>query len=145
MSFSPGRELKKAMTILSCHSRERDCIEIRHPGQVPRSGMRAGIQNDLIFRQFPGFPFDFAQGGEPVEPRVSPNPNLIVFYITPPPPIFNFFIAASNFKALPCLAPQIQSSNSANLKKRIERIFRERGWAHTPCKNDKRLQGPGNG
>jgi hypothetical protein len=49
--------------------------------------MRAGTQNDLISRQFPGFPFDtstllsidpelsrrvdFAQGGEPVEPRVS--------------------------------------------------------------------------
>jgi hypothetical protein len=45
-----------------------------HPGQIPRSGMRAGIQNDLIFRDFPGFPFDFSQGGEPVEPRVSPNP-----------------------------------------------------------------------
>jgi hypothetical protein len=36
--------------------------------------MRAGIQNDLILRDFPGFPFDFAQGGELVEPRVSPNP-----------------------------------------------------------------------
>jgi hypothetical protein len=52
--------------------------------------MRAGIQNDLILREFSGFPFDastllsidpelcrrvdFAQGGEPVEPRVSPNP-----------------------------------------------------------------------
>ena len=35
--------------------------------------MGAGIQNDLISRDFPGFPFDFAQGGEPVEPRVSPN------------------------------------------------------------------------
>ncbi len=35
--------------------------------------MRAGIQNDLFFRKFPGFPFDFAQGGEPVEPRVSPR------------------------------------------------------------------------
>jgi hypothetical protein len=48
---------------------------------------RAGIQNVLIFRDLPGFPFDFAQGGEsfdfaqdrepverPVEPRVSPNP-----------------------------------------------------------------------
>ena len=35
--------------------------------------MRAGIQNDLVFRDFPGFPFDFAQGGEPVEPRVSPQ------------------------------------------------------------------------
>jgi hypothetical protein len=46
--------------------------------------MRPGIQNDLIFRHFPGFPFGFAQGGEsfdlaqdrepverPVEPRVS--------------------------------------------------------------------------
>ena len=28
---------------------------MRHPGQVPRSGMRAGIQNDLIFSKFPGF------------------------------------------------------------------------------------------
>jgi hypothetical protein len=40
--------------------------------------MRAGIQNDLIFRDFPGFPFDFAQDREPVErpvePRVSANP-----------------------------------------------------------------------
>jgi hypothetical protein len=35
--------------------------------------MRAGIQNDLSFRDLPGFPFDFAQGGEPVEPRVSPK------------------------------------------------------------------------
>ncbi len=50
--------------------------------------MRAGIQNDLISGLVPGFPFDastllsidpvlcqrvdFAQGGEPVEPRVSP-------------------------------------------------------------------------
>jgi hypothetical protein len=46
---------------------------IRHPGQIPRSGMRAGIQNDLIFRHVTGFPFDFAQGGEPAEPRVSPS------------------------------------------------------------------------
>ena len=30
-------------------------VIIRHPGQVPRSGMRAGIQNDLRFRHFPGF------------------------------------------------------------------------------------------
>jgi hypothetical protein len=30
-----------------------------HPGQVPRSGMRAGIQNDLIFRDIPGFPLQF--------------------------------------------------------------------------------------
>jgi hypothetical protein len=36
--------------------------------------MRAGIQYDLISRELPGFPFDFAQGGEPVEPRVSLNP-----------------------------------------------------------------------
>jgi hypothetical protein len=35
---------------------------------------RAGIQNHSIFGIFPGFPFDFAQGGEPAEPRVSPNP-----------------------------------------------------------------------
>jgi hypothetical protein len=35
--------------------------------------MRAGIQNDPIFGYLPGFPFDFAQGGEPVEPRVSPT------------------------------------------------------------------------
>jgi hypothetical protein len=35
--------------------------------------MRAGIQNILILRYFPGFPFDFAQGGEPAEPRVSPK------------------------------------------------------------------------
>jgi hypothetical protein len=51
----------------------RGCAVIGHPGQVPRSGMRAGIQNNLIFRHDPGFPFDFAQGGEPVEPRVSPT------------------------------------------------------------------------
>jgi len=61
-------------------------VIIRHPGQVPRSGMRAGIQDNLIFRHFSGFPFGFAQGGEsfdlaqdrelverPVEPRVSPK------------------------------------------------------------------------
>jgi hypothetical protein len=39
---------------------------------IPRR-KRRGIQNDLIFFDFPGFPFGFAQGGEPVEPRVSPN------------------------------------------------------------------------
>jgi hypothetical protein len=33
--------------------------------------MRAGIQNDMMFRWLPGFPFDFAQGGEHVEPRLS--------------------------------------------------------------------------
>jgi hypothetical protein len=32
---------------------------------------RAGIQNDVIFRHFPGFPFDFAQGGERVEPGMT--------------------------------------------------------------------------
>jgi hypothetical protein len=35
--------------------------------------MRAGIQTDLVSHDPPGFPFDFAQGGEPVEPRVSPK------------------------------------------------------------------------
>jgi hypothetical protein len=35
--------------------------------------MRAGIQNDLILYDPPGFPFGFAQGGEYVEPRVSPG------------------------------------------------------------------------
>jgi hypothetical protein len=30
-------------------------VIIRHPGQVPRSGMRAGIQDNLIFRHFSGF------------------------------------------------------------------------------------------
>ena len=35
--------------------------------------MGAGIRNDLIFRHSSGFPFDFAQGIEPVEPRVSPS------------------------------------------------------------------------
>jgi hypothetical protein len=39
--------------------------------------MRAGIQYDLISRELPGFPFDFAQGGEPVEPRVSLNTILL--------------------------------------------------------------------
>jgi hypothetical protein len=39
---------------------------------IPRQSRR-GIQNALIFPSFPGFPFDFAQGGEPVEPRVSLN------------------------------------------------------------------------
>ena len=34
---------------------------------------RREIQNVLIFRYFPGFPFDFAQGGEPFELRVSPK------------------------------------------------------------------------
>ena len=27
----------------------------RHPGQIPRSGMRAGIQYNSIYREFPGF------------------------------------------------------------------------------------------
>jgi hypothetical protein len=27
-------------------------VLIRHPGQVPHSGMRAGTQNDLIFASF---------------------------------------------------------------------------------------------
>jgi hypothetical protein len=55
--------------------------------------MRAGIQDDLISRWLPGFPFDastllsidpelcrrvdFAQGGEPVEPWVSLNVILL--------------------------------------------------------------------
>jgi hypothetical protein len=57
-------------------------LAIRHPGQVTRSGMRDGIQGDLMFLDSLRFPFDFAQGGESfdfaqdrelVEPRVSPN------------------------------------------------------------------------
>jgi hypothetical protein len=39
---------------------------------IPRR-TRRGIQNDLVLNDPPGFPFDFAQGGEPAEPRVSPN------------------------------------------------------------------------
>jgi hypothetical protein len=55
---------------------------------MPRRSRRE-IQSDLILRDFPGFPFDastllsidlelcrrvdFAQGGERVEPRVSPR------------------------------------------------------------------------
>lgn len=34
---------------------ERVCVTMRHPGQVPQSGMQAGIQNDLSFRKVPGF------------------------------------------------------------------------------------------
>jgi hypothetical protein len=37
---------------------------------------RREIQNGLICCDLPGFPFDFAQGGEPVEPRVSLNPPI---------------------------------------------------------------------
>jgi hypothetical protein len=37
---------------------------------IPRRTRRE-IQYDLISNELPGFPFDFAQGGEPVEPRVS--------------------------------------------------------------------------
>jgi hypothetical protein len=33
--------------------------------------MRAGIQNDLIFREFPAYPFDFAQDRELVERLVE--------------------------------------------------------------------------
>jgi hypothetical protein len=32
---------------------------------------RTGIQKVLIFDVYSGFPFDFAQGGEPVDPRIS--------------------------------------------------------------------------
>jgi hypothetical protein len=35
------------------------------------STRRAAIQKGLALLRFPGFPFDFAQGGEPVEPRFS--------------------------------------------------------------------------
>jgi hypothetical protein len=58
-----------------------DCVAIRNPGQIPQSQVRAGIQNDLIFCNFPGFPFDFAQDREPVErpvePRVSPGVTVL--------------------------------------------------------------------
>jgi hypothetical protein len=30
-------------------------VPIRHPGQVPRSGMRAGIQMDLVLHDLPRF------------------------------------------------------------------------------------------
>jgi hypothetical protein len=53
------------------------CVAMGHPGQILQSGMRAGIQNDLISRDLSGFPFDFAQGGEPVEPRVSPGMTVL--------------------------------------------------------------------
>jgi len=33
----------------------RGGVVIRHPGQVPLSGTRAGIKNVLIFRLFPGY------------------------------------------------------------------------------------------
>jgi hypothetical protein len=46
------------------------CLVIRHPGQIPLGGMRAGIQNDLIHNNSPGF-------------RVSPG--ITVFCITPQP------------------------------------------------------------
>ena len=42
---------------------------------IPRRNGRE-IQNNLIFSPFSGFPFDFAQGGEFVEPRVSPPLSL---------------------------------------------------------------------
>jgi hypothetical protein len=35
--------------------RLRDWVAIRHPGQIPLSGMRAGIQTNLISPDFPGF------------------------------------------------------------------------------------------
>ena len=31
-----------------------DCVTIRHPGQITRSGLRAGIQEDLTFSHFSG-------------------------------------------------------------------------------------------
>jgi hypothetical protein len=37
----------KARFALLCHSRERDRVTIRHPGQALRSGARAGIQKCL--------------------------------------------------------------------------------------------------
>jgi hypothetical protein len=48
----------------------------RDPDNVPA---KAGNQtpNDVI-GLFTGFPFDFAQGGEPVEPRISPREAVFV-------------------------------------------------------------------
>ena len=40
----------------------------RHTGRVRLRRTRSGIQEVLVSS---GFPFDFAQGGEPVEPRIS--------------------------------------------------------------------------
>ena len=60
-------------TSLRQHSRRPRASETVSPFVIPRQRRRE-IQNNLIFGYFPGFPFDFAQGGEHVEPRVSPNP-----------------------------------------------------------------------
>ena len=37
------------------HSRQRDCVTIRHPGQAPLYGARAGIQKSVRSYHFPGF------------------------------------------------------------------------------------------
>jgi hypothetical protein len=39
----------------SCHSRERDCVTIRHSGQDPRREARAGIQKSLSLFPIPAF------------------------------------------------------------------------------------------
>jgi hypothetical protein len=38
---------KESALYYSCHSLERDCARIRHPGQALRSRARAGIQNSM--------------------------------------------------------------------------------------------------
>ncbi|MCG6943822.1 MAG: hypothetical protein LJE87_00600 [Deltaproteobacteria bacterium] len=39
---------------------------------------KPGSRKNLIKLTFTGFPFDFAQGGEPVEPRISPHEAALV-------------------------------------------------------------------
>jgi hypothetical protein len=41
--------------------------------RTKRSEVRSGIQKKGIISQISGFPFDAAQGGEPVEPRLAPR------------------------------------------------------------------------
>ena len=54
----------------------RGCVLIGHPGQVPRSGMRAGIQSDPISLRLSGFPFDASTlpfGREPFDKLRVPS------------------------------------------------------------------------
>ena len=73
--------------------RNQAALQFVIPAKSRGGGMRAGILNDFISSDFTGFPFDastllsidpelcrrvdLAQGGERVEPRVSPKSLLL--------------------------------------------------------------------
>ncbi len=45
----PNTPIYLAPKIITCYPHSRDCVAIRHPGQVPQSGTRAGIQKEFDY------------------------------------------------------------------------------------------------